>query len=118
MAKKRLTQAEITNLLDSQKLPLTLSGTDADGNAADFTGVTTTFTVTPDAAGQVQPDPADTTGKQFIFVPNTAAGNLGNANIAASAAVPGGAAPLTGSVDVNVAAGAPINIALTPGTPA
>lgn len=115
----RLSQAQINSLTDAQKLPITLNGTDAAGEPADFTGVVTTFTVTPVTGGQVQPDPADTanSGTKWLFVPAQVGGTLGNAHIDASAAVPGSTVPLTGSIDVNVAAGAPINLTLTPGTP-
>jgi hypothetical protein len=115
MSPKKLSQAEISSLTDSQKLPLTLAAQDADGNPADLAGAQPSFTVTPSTAGQVQADPADTTGTKFLFVPTAAAGNLGNANISASVVV--GANTLTGAVDVNVTAGAAITLSLTPGTP-
>jgi hypothetical protein len=105
-------------MTDIQTLPFTVSGVDADGNPTGaVAGVT--FAVSPSTGGSVAPVAGDTTGTQFAFTPNPAAGNLGAVQIQASAPNPANpSVQLTGQLNVNVVASATNSISIVPGTPA
>lgn len=101
-------------MTDIQKLQFSVQGSDADGNPTGAVpGIT--FSVSPTNLGTVAPVAGDTTGTEFEFTPNPAAGNLGSGQIQASATV--GSATLTGALPITVVASATNSLVITPGTP-
>ena len=105
-------------MTDIQKLSFSVQGSDADGNPTGAVpGIT--FAVSPTTLGAVAPAAGDTTGTQFVFTPNSAAGNLGTGQIQASAPDPAApATTLTGTLPVTVVASATNSLVITPGVPA
>ncbi len=102
-------------LTDIQKLPITVSAVDAEGNPTPLPTGALSFAVVPPEVGSVVPDPADTTGTKFFFE-TPSPGPLGDAQIQAKLDL-GGGNILTGTLDVSVVASAAATISIAPGAP-
>lgn len=106
-------------ITDRQILPVKWAATDVDGNpVTPPTGVALAYAVVPPTAGTHAADPSDPSGLSTLFTPTDTPGNLGT-GIQLQITASGGslAAPITGTLLVDVVADVLAGFSGTPGTP-